>query len=100
MISYTDVNKVHHLGGTWIFISLRPPGVSGSWGEGLFVLRELGSTGNYSRRAGERAHTFQLGDLRSTAKKLRKNNLGIWRDQSIIIGQGSTDPPFPNCGGL
>ena len=32
---------------------LGPPGVWGSWGEGLFIFRELGCTGNY------------LGDLRS-----------------------------------
>ena len=43
---------------------MRPPGVLGSW-EGYFF-RELGSTGNYFREAGEQAHTF--GDLRSSAK--------------------------------
>ena len=45
----------------------RPPGVLGIWGEGLFIFRELGSTANYFRGAGEQAHTF--GDLGSTAKK-------------------------------
>ena len=44
-----------------------PPGVLGIWGEGLFIFRELGSTANYFRGAGEQAHTF--GDLGSTAKK-------------------------------
>ena len=44
-----------------------PPGVLGIWGEGLFIFRELGSTSNYFRGAGEQAHTF--GDLGSTAKK-------------------------------
>ena len=44
-----------------------PPGVLGIWGEGLFIFRELGSTANYFRGAGEQAHT--LGDLGSTAKK-------------------------------
>ena len=34
------------------------PGVLGSWGEGLFIFRELGSTANYFRGAGEQAHTF------------------------------------------
>ena len=43
------------------------PGVLGIWGEGLFIFRELGSTTNYFRGAGEQAHTF--GDLGSTAKK-------------------------------
>ena len=44
-----------------------PPGVLGIWGEGLFIFRELGSTANYFRGAGEQAHTY--GDLGSTAKK-------------------------------
>ena len=35
-----------------------PPGVLGSWGDGLFIFRELGSTANYFRGAGEQAHTF------------------------------------------
>ena len=43
-----------------------PPGVLGIWGEGLFIFRELGSTANYFRGAGEQAQTF--GDLGSTAK--------------------------------
>ena len=47
-----------------------PPGVLGIWGEGLFIFRELGSTANYFRGAGEQAHTF--GDLGSTAKS-KKN---------------------------
>ena len=42
-----------------------PPGVLESWGEGLFIYRELGSTNNYFRGAGEQALTF---DLESTAK--------------------------------
>ena len=49
-----------------------PPWVLGIWGEGLFIFRELGSSANYFRRAGEQAHT--LGDLGSTAKKLNKIN--------------------------
>ena len=44
-----------------------PPGVLGIWGEGLFIFRELGSTANYFRGAGEQAYTFW--DLGSTAKK-------------------------------
>ena len=35
-----------------------PPGVLGIWGEGLFIFRELGSTANYFRGAGEQAQTF------------------------------------------
>ena len=44
-----------------------PAGVFGIWGEGLFIFRELGSTANYFRGAGEQAHTF--GDIGSSAKK-------------------------------
>ena len=44
-----------------------PPGVLGIWGEWLFIFRDLGSTGNYLRGAGEQAHS--LGDLGSPAKK-------------------------------
>ena len=45
---------------------LRPQGF-GIWGEGLFMFRELGSTGNYFQGSGEQAHSF--GDLLSPAKK-------------------------------
>ena len=45
-------------------------GVLGIWGEGLFIFRELGSTANYFRGAGEQANSF--GDLGSTTKKLKK----------------------------
>ena len=44
-----------------------PPGVLGIWGEWLFIFRDLGSTGNYFRGAGEQAQSF--GDLGSPAKK-------------------------------
>ena len=47
-----------------------PPGVLGIWGEWLFIFRDLGSTGNYFRGAGEQAHSF--GDLGSPAKKQKK----------------------------
>ena len=43
------------------------PAVLGIWGEGLFVFRELGSTGNYLQGSREQAHSF--GDLGSPAKK-------------------------------
>ena len=44
-----------------------PPAVLGISREWLFIFRELGSTENYFRGAGEQAHTF--GDLGNTAKK-------------------------------
>ena len=47
-----------------------PPGVLGIWGEWLFIFRDLGSTGNYFRGAGEQAHSF--GDLGSPVKKQKK----------------------------
>ena len=43
-----------------IFAVMGAPGVLGSLGEGLFIFRELGSTANYFRGAGEQAHS--LGD--------------------------------------
>ena len=51
-------------------IILGPPGVLGIWGEWLFIFRDLGSTSNYFRGAGEQAHS--LGDLGSPAKKQKK----------------------------
>ena len=47
------------------------PGVLGILGEWLFIFRDLGSTGNYFRGAGEQANSF--GDLGSPAKKRKKN---------------------------
>ena len=47
-----------------------PPGVLGIWGEWLFIFRDLGSTGNYFRGAGEQAYSFE--DLGSPAKKPKK----------------------------
>ena len=49
-----------------------PPGVLGIWGEWLFIFRDLRSTGNYFRGAGEQAHSF--GDLGSPAKRQTKKN--------------------------
>ena len=56
-----------HAGSATIHPDGAHPGVLGIWGEGLFIFRELGSTANYFRGAGEQAQTF--GDLGSTAKK-------------------------------
>ena len=50
--------------------TLGPPGVLGIWGKWLFIFRDLRSTGNYFRGAGEQAHSF--GDLGSPAKKQKK----------------------------
>ena len=54
----------------WNKQSLGPPGVLGIWGEWLYIFRDLGSTGNYLRGAGEQAHSF--GDLESPPKKQKK----------------------------
>ena len=48
------------------YINIWPPGFWGIWGEWLCIFRELGSTGNYFRGAGEQAHNF--GDFGSSAK--------------------------------
>ena len=42
-------------------------GIFGIWGEGLFIFKELESTGNYFRGTGEHAHS--MGDLGSPGKK-------------------------------
>ena len=56
-----------------------PPGVLGILGEWLFIFRDLGSTGNYFRGAGEQAHSF--GDLGSPAKKQKnKGKASIFFD--------------------
>ena len=36
-----------------------PPGVLGRWREGLFIFKDLGSTGNYFSGAGEQVHSFR-----------------------------------------
>ena len=48
-------------------VNLGAPGILGIWGEGIFIFRELVSTDNYFRAAGEQAHS--LGNLGSPAKK-------------------------------
>ena len=40
---------------------------TGAWGEGLFIFRKLGSTGNYFQGFGEQIHC--LGVLGSPAKR-------------------------------
>ena len=54
----------------YVLDNIGPQGVLGIWGEWLFIFRELGSTGNYSRGAREQAHNFR--DLGSLAKKPKK----------------------------
>ena len=69
IILYFNINTIHvHTQSNFLpTYYWGPPGVLGIWGEGLFIFRELGSTANYFRGAGEQAYTF--GDLGSTAKK-------------------------------
>ena len=50
-----------------------PPGVLRIWREGLFIFRELGSTGNYFHAFGEQVHSF-LG-FRDPCKKVKKSHL-------------------------
>ena len=51
----------------YLEINTRPPGVWGNWGEGLYIFRELGCTGNYFRDS--RSKLIVFGDLGSPAKK-------------------------------
>ena len=72
--------------------------VLGSWAEGLDILRELGSTGNYFMGAGEQAHTF---GHREHCQKAEKRQFMDWGDQNIIFrGHGSKDPRWERlkCG--
>ena len=62
---------------------MRPHGVLGSWGEGPFIFRGLGNTGNCIKGAGQQAHTFE--DLGSTAKKLRKTVQGIGVIRALFL---------------
>ena len=48
------------------------PGVLGIWGEGLFIFRELRSTGNYFRGARKQPHNF-----RESYTKVKKKNLTV-----------------------
>ena len=72
-ISFFDENRVskqNSLRWDAVFCGVTsggPQGFKGSGEKGFFIFRELGSTANYFRGAGEQAHTF--GDLVSTAKK-------------------------------
>ena len=76
-----------------------PPGVLGIWGEGLFIFRELGSTANYFRGAGEQTHTF--GDLGSTAKsKKNKYQASILSDSlkcCRLLGGYRPQTPMHQC---
>ena len=75
-----------------------PPGVLGLWGEWLFIFRDLGSTGNYFRGAGEQAQSF--GNLGSPAKKQKnKGKASILFDflnfSSASGGIAPQTPPPP-----
>ena len=43
---------------------------TGAWGEGLFIFRKLGSTGNYFQGFGEQIHS--LGGFGEPCKKVKK----------------------------
>ena len=63
--------KRHSYGGP-IYRAYWAPRVLGTWGEWLFIFRELGSTGNHLRGVREQAHNFR--DIGSLAKKQKKQN--------------------------
>ena len=59
------------------------PGFFGIWGEGLFIFRELRSTGNYFRGAREQPHNF-----RESYTKVKKNI----KNPTVKV-----NPPFCFC---
>ena len=63
-------------------MTMRSPGVYWSLGEGPFIFRELGSTGNYVNGAGVQVHT--LGILGSTAKSKVKIIHGFWEVRALF----------------
>ena len=74
------------------------PGVLGIWGEWLFIFRDLRSTGNYFRGAGEQAHSF--GDLGSPAKKQKKIKEKptfylVFKKIILLLGGIAPPPPDP-----
>ena len=66
---------------------MKPQGFGRSaWGEGLFIFRELGNTGNYFGGAGE--HVYSLRDLGSSpCQKVKKNK----RKENLNVKE---KPPF------
>ena len=73
-----------------------PPGVLGIWGEWLFIFRDLGSTGNYFRGAGEQAQSF--GGLGSPAKKKKnKGKASILFDFFKFSSASGGIAPRPPC---
>ena len=82
---------------------LGPPGVLGIWGEWLFIFRDLGSTGNYFRGAGEQAHSFGvLGSPAKKQKKIKEKDPEIFvrgsrpdcQKTALSTFFGFPDPPF------
>ena len=79
------------------YYNVGPPGVLGIWGERLFIFRDLGSTCNYFRGAGEQARSF--GDIGSPAKmqKIIKEkppfSLIFLKISSAYGGKAVPDPP-------
>ena len=72
-------------------------GVFGSWGEVLFIFRELGSTGNYISGAGEQAHSLAIKGALPKSKKYFFLNLTLKEKPLFfrwILGTAPTPPPF------
>ena len=66
---HSDYIHVVHIIDEDIFTQIKvwAPRSFGTWGEWLFIFRELGSLGNYFQGFREQPHSF--GDLGSFAKK-------------------------------
>ena len=71
------------------------PGVLGIWGEGLFIFRELVSTANYFRGAGEQAHTF-VDLLPKSKKKYKASILSDSLKCRWLLGAAAPRPPYIN----
>ena len=82
----------YHLMFVWKMVGTRgPPGVLGIFGEWLFIFRDLGSTGNYFRGAGEQAHSFvDLGITKCMIfcrplKYLKPHRRTVWTQIRLLL---------------
>ena len=55
----------------WLYLEINTwaPRALGSWGEGLFIFRELGCTGNYFRNLGSKLNVLRIFAALQKSKK-------------------------------
>ena len=68
---------------SYLEINTGAPGVWGSWGEGLFIFRELGCTGNYFRDLGSKLIVW--GIFGSPAKKVKNTFMNSYLKGKAFI---------------